>query len=188
MTDRLIRTEDDGPVRIVRLDSPKTRNSLTMEFRAQLGEAVEAARDDARVRAVYLTAEGPTFCSGGDLNHLKTACDPWTVHRRFQGLQRWLVPLMQLDKPVVVGVNGHAVGGGMGLALAGDLVIAPYARGGTITAIRRGGSGDVTTSHVAWTRKDIGADVPTPAVRDGRIVVCTDKGVVEGLDAACSTR
>ena len=68
--------------------------------------------------------------------------------------------------------------------VAGDLVIAPYARGATITAIRRGGSGDVTTSHVAWVRTDLGADVPTPAVRDDRIVVCTDKGKVECVAAA----
>ena len=68
--------------------------------------------------------------------------------------------------------------------LAGDLVIAPYARGGTITAIRRGGVGDVTKTHVAWVRTDLGADVPTPAAKDGRVVVCTDKGVVESLEAA----
>ena len=68
--------------------------------------------------------------------------------------------------------------------VAGDFVIAPYARGETITAIRRGGTGDVTGSHVAWVRTDLGADVPTPAVRDGRILVCTDKGKLECLDAA----
>ena len=67
--------------------------------------------------------------------------------------------------------------------VAGDLVIAPYARGRSLTAIRRGGKGDVTASHVAWTRTDLGSDVPTPAVRDGRIAVCTDKGEVECLDA-----
>jgi outer membrane protein assembly factor BamB len=68
--------------------------------------------------------------------------------------------------------------------VAGDLVIAPYARGETITAIRRGGRGDVTASHVAWVRTDLGADVPTPAVKDGSIIVCTDKGRVECLAAA----
>ena len=68
--------------------------------------------------------------------------------------------------------------------VAGDLVVAPYARGETITAIRRGGTGDVTASHVAWVRTDLGADVPTPAVQDGRILVCTDKGRVESVDAA----
>ena len=68
--------------------------------------------------------------------------------------------------------------------VAGDLVIAPYARGGTLTAIRRGGTGDVTATHVAWVRKDLGSDVPTPAVRDGRLFVCTDKGRVACLDVA----
>ncbi len=67
--------------------------------------------------------------------------------------------------------------------VADDLVIAPYARGSTLTAVRRGGKGDVTHSHVAWTRQDLGADVPTPAFQDGRIVVCTDGGKVACLDA-----
>jgi hypothetical protein len=40
---------------------------------------------------------------------------------------------------------------------------------------------------VAWTRTDLGADVPTPAFKDGRIVVCTDKGKVACLDAATGT-
>jgi outer membrane protein assembly factor BamB len=68
--------------------------------------------------------------------------------------------------------------------VAGDLVIAPYARGNTITAIRRGGAGDVTATHVAWVRNDLGADVPTPAVQGGRVYVCTDKGRVACLEAA----
>jgi len=66
----------------------------------------------------------------------------------------------------------------------GDLVIAPYARGSTLTAVRRGGKGDVTATHVAWKRTDLGADVPTPAVLDGRAIVCTDQGGIECLDAA----
>ena len=67
--------------------------------------------------------------------------------------------------------------------VADDLVIAPYARGSTLTAVKRGGQGDVTTSHVAWARKDLGADVPTPAFQDGKLVVCTDQGKVACLDA-----
>jgi outer membrane protein assembly factor BamB len=41
----------------------------------------------------------------------------------------------------------------------------------------------VTKSHVAWARKDLGADVPTPACQDGKVVVCTDQGKVACLDA-----
>ena len=120
----LVATQRDGDVLIIRLANPESRNSMTMEMREQLGAAIALAEREPGIRAVFLTGDGPTFCSGGDLNHLRTACDPWTVHRRFRNLSRWLTPLITLDKPVVVGVNGHAVGGGMGLALTGDVVIA----------------------------------------------------------------
>ncbi|WP_437227738.1 PQQ-binding-like beta-propeller repeat protein [Planctomicrobium sp. SH661] len=62
-----------------------------------------------------------------------------------------------------------------------DIVIAPYARGKSLTAIKLGGSGDVAGSHVLWT-KELGADVPTPAARDGKVYVCGDKGSVACLD------
>ena len=120
----VVTTEMAGPVMVVRINSPENRNSMTTEMREQLGAAVESAEKDPAVRALYLTAEGASFCAGGDLKMLKVACDPWPVHRRFRGLSRWLTPLITLDKPVVVGVRGHAVGGGMGLALTGDRIIA----------------------------------------------------------------
>jgi len=124
MNKQLVKTERDGSIMSIRLNSPENRNSMTMELRKQLGDAVEVAERDHSIRAVYLTGEGPTFCSGGDFKMLKANCDPWPVHRRFQNLSRWLTPLILLEKPVVVGVRGQAVGGGMGLALTGDVVIA----------------------------------------------------------------
>jgi len=124
MADKLIECVRDESVLIIKLVNQKSRNSLTMEMREQLGEVIQQADDDRSIRSVFLTGEGPTFCSGGDLHHLKTACDPWPVHRRFRKLSRWLTPLINLEKPVVVGVNGHAVGGGMGLAITGDIIVA----------------------------------------------------------------
>lgn len=123
MTLPLVTSHREDSVLVIRLCSPKNRNSLTSELRDQLGKAIERAEGDRAVRAVFLTADGSTFCSGGDLKMLKAACDPWPVHRRFRGLTRWLLPLITLDKPVVVGVRGTAVGGGMGLALTGDVLI-----------------------------------------------------------------
>lgn len=64
----------------------------------------------------------------------------------------------------------------------GDIVVAPYARGATITAIRLGGSGDVTKSHIVWAKDNLGADVPTPAAVAGKTYLCTDKGQVACLD------
>ncbi len=54
-------------------------------------------------------------------------------------------------------------------------VLAPYARGDTVTAIRLGGQGDVTDTHVAWTISNAGADVPTPVALDGRFYVVREK-------------
>jgi 2-(1,2-epoxy-1,2-dihydrophenyl)acetyl-CoA isomerase len=124
MATQLVTTTQDGPVLVIRLSSPENRNSLTTALRQQLGDAVEVAERDRSVRSVFFTADGPTFCAGGDFKMLQTESDPWPVHRRFRSLSRWLIPLITLDKPVVVGVRGHAVGGGMGLALSGDVVIA----------------------------------------------------------------
>lgn len=67
--------------------------------------------------------------------------------------------------------------------LAGSLLIAPYARGNTVTGIRLGGKGDVTQTHVAWTTRSMGADVPTPAVSGDRVFICRDRGTVVELNA-----
>jgi len=66
--------------------------------------------------------------------------------------------------------------------VVGDVVVAPYARGKTVTGIRLGGQGDVTESHVIWTQEGIGTDVPTPLAGDGKVYVLRDKGEVVCLD------
>jgi outer membrane protein assembly factor BamB len=65
--------------------------------------------------------------------------------------------------------------------LSGGMIIAPYARGGTLTAIRRTGQGDVTDTHVAWTMhtaRDSTADVPTPIAYEGKLYISGDRGDV----------
>jgi outer membrane protein assembly factor BamB len=65
--------------------------------------------------------------------------------------------------------------------VAGDLVICPYARGNTLTAVRI--AKDVSDSHrIAWTAQ-LGSDVPTPIHHDGKIINLGDKGLVTCLDA-----
>jgi outer membrane protein assembly factor BamB len=66
--------------------------------------------------------------------------------------------------------------------IEGDILVAPYARGDTVTGIRLGGKGDVTKTHVLWTAKSAGTDVPTPTVKDGKVYVCRDRGTVTCLD------
>lgn len=124
MTDRYIESSRDGPVGVVRMIHEKSRNSLSNEMRVAISGALAEVAADTDVRVLYLTGAGPAFCSGGDLKNLNTMKGSWQVHQRFRKLGAWVLPLMRLDKPVVVGVNGVAAGGGLGLALAGDIVIA----------------------------------------------------------------
>jgi outer membrane protein assembly factor BamB len=71
-------------------------------------------------------------------------------------------------------------------AVSEGIVVAPYARGDSLTAVRMGGKGDVTKTHVLWSNTGTSADVPTPAIADGRIYNCRDngenRGVVDCLD------
>ena len=70
-------------------------------------------------------------------------------------------------------------------AVTGGFVVAPYARGETITGIRLGGpegDGD-SPEDAAWHLKGLGADVPTPAAQGGKAYLCTDKGRVVCLRA-----
>lgn len=121
---QVITTERTGAVLTIRFTNPGKRNALSPEFRTALAEALEVARSDSAIRVVYMTGSGSAFCSGGDLKMLQAACEPWAVYERFRETERWLLPLIHLDKPVIVGVNGIAVGGGIGLALSGDIIIA----------------------------------------------------------------
>jgi 2-(1,2-epoxy-1,2-dihydrophenyl)acetyl-CoA isomerase len=123
-SERHVVVNRDEAVLTIRLSRPENRNSLTDRVREEIGQAVRWAESDRGIRAVYLTGTGSSFCAGGDLKAIEAACDPWPVHQRFRNLRHWLIPLVQLEKPVVVGLNGHAVGGGMGLALSGDVIIA----------------------------------------------------------------
>jgi outer membrane protein assembly factor BamB len=69
---------------------------------------------------------------------------------------------------------------------ADGIVVAPYARGELLTAVRIGGaSGNVTDTHIVWELDNMAADVPTPAIADGKVYVCRDgrnRGEVVCLD------
>ena len=66
--------------------------------------------------------------------------------------------------------------------VADGIVFAPYARGKNLTAIKMGGSGDVTKSHVAWAIHSDTPDVPSPTAAGGRVYILSDKGTVTCLD------
>lgn len=121
-----IETETHGPVRVIAINRPERRNALDLVARKQLAEAVQEAIEDDQVRTIVLTGRGGHFCSGGDISSMRGA-DPMTAEAgraRMRSTLRNAERLYGSDKLVVAAVEGCAYGGGFGLALLADLVIA----------------------------------------------------------------
>ncbi len=116
-----------GTARIT-LDRPAQLNAISPELLEDLDRACALVEGDASVRAVTLTAAGRTFCAGADLRAVRELSpDPvrWTA---FMGLwHRVFDRIEALPVPVIAGVHGLALAGGLELLLVADLVVADEA-------------------------------------------------------------
>ena len=121
-----VRLERDGPLAVIVLDDPATRNAigvLAMDCLAAILDELERADD---VRLVAVTGAGRTFCSGAAIREFDAIDDGGTLltDRGTRLLDR----VEDLPMPTVALVNGHAVGGGAEVALACDWrIVAPDA-------------------------------------------------------------
>ncbi|MBQ0719207.1 MAG: enoyl-CoA hydratase/isomerase family protein [Gammaproteobacteria bacterium] len=103
---------------------PDNRNSLTPEMLAALQEAIAAAKADTQIRCLIITGSGKTFCAGGDFKGgAENSAIPFTQ----QGLidtYSTCMELLNISVPVIGALNGHAIGGGFGVALLSDIRVA----------------------------------------------------------------
>lgn len=122
----LVRIDKAAGVAKIMLASPETGNALNVAMAEAIRAAVRDAADDHNVRCVLLTAEGRFFCVGGDVKSIAAAGDAVgaLLERITTPLHAAIALLLRMDKPVVVAVNGPAAGAGLGLATAGDIVLA----------------------------------------------------------------
>ena len=132
-------------VAVITLNRPDAQNTVSLQLAMDLDEATQRI---AGARAVLLTANGPSFCAGGDL---KEFGDREDLADHVREVVSYLHPAIErldaLDVPVVAAVRGSAAGAGLGLACAADIVLAtPDAR--FVSAYTRIGlSPDGSTSY-----------------------------------------
>jgi enoyl-CoA hydratase/carnithine racemase len=122
---QVLRSEQHGSVRHLILDRPHQRNALNDRLIDGLAAALSAAEHDPSVTALMIRGAGPSFCAGADLQHLLALHDSGATPRAFLETVSALVRRIELSElPVVAVLHGHAVAGGLEIALACDVVVA----------------------------------------------------------------
>jgi 2-(1,2-epoxy-1,2-dihydrophenyl)acetyl-CoA isomerase len=122
----VIQTQRVGRVALIELNRPDSLNAIDLEARRALAMALDEVARDPDVGAVVLAGAGRFFCAGADLKG--GAANPDSTQRRaaralVHDFQPLVESITRIDKPVIAAVNGGAVGFGMSLALACDLMI-----------------------------------------------------------------
>jgi len=116
--------EDDDGVRILRLNTAQTLNCLSDSMAHGFASALAELRATPGLRAVVVTGAGRGFCAGGSYDFIseRLACaDPARNAGALERLYGTFLALRSLPVPVIAAVNGPAVGGGAGVALACDM-------------------------------------------------------------------
>jgi len=126
MSEALLLFERDGAVARLTLNRPQAGNAVDMDLARALLEAAIECDSDPSIRCVTLTGAGKAFCTGGDIALMARSGDKvGAVIGELAGTAHFAMSrFARMDKPLVHLINGAAAGGGYGLAISGDIVLA----------------------------------------------------------------
>ena len=128
MSDAAVLYEARDGVAEVTLNRPENRNSMTEDVFSGLQDALERIRNDREVRCVIITGVGRSFCAGADFKSGVQRGGDHEGYRapneRSMAMYEPFLGILEIEVPVIAAMQGHAVGGGLGLGLVCDLRIA----------------------------------------------------------------
>jgi len=115
----------EGRLLRLTLNRPEAMNAVNLELHNELPDALWFAQGDPASDLVVITGAGRAFSAGGDLDHIAhNAANPHLFDHEARMAKRLVFTLLDIDKPVICRMNGHAVGLGATLALMCDIVFA----------------------------------------------------------------
>ena len=110
---------------VLTLNRPEALNAVNLVLHDELPEALAFIASDPGSDVVLLTGAGRAFSAGGDIDHMeRNAREPHLFDHEARQAKRIVEALLTLEKPLVVRMNGHAVGLGATIALMGDIIVA----------------------------------------------------------------
>jgi len=118
----VVEIEDDGAVRVLRLNRPEARNAFDAALYRALTTALDEAAADDAVHVVVVTGNGPAFSAGQDLKEMARIVNGEASPEAARGFQGLLDTVGRFDKPLLAAVNGVGVGLGFTLLLHCDMV------------------------------------------------------------------
>lgn len=114
-----------GRLLTITLNRPESLNAVNLRMHDELADVFNFAASDAHSDVILLTGAGRAFSAGGDLDHIaNNAAHPHLFDHEVRVAKRIVFALLDLDKPVVCRMNGHAIGLGATLALLTDVIFA----------------------------------------------------------------
>lgn len=114
-----------GRLLTITLNLPDSLNACNLQMHNELAEVFTFATMDAHSDVVVLTGAGRAFSAGGDLDHIaNNAANPHLFDHEVRMAKRIIFAMLDLDKPLICRLNGHAVGLGATLALFCDIIFA----------------------------------------------------------------
>ncbi len=117
--------ERRGRLLVVTLNRPEAMNAVNLALHDELPEALAFAARDPGSDVVLLTGAGKAFSAGGDIAHMeRNAADPHLFDHEARQAKRIVFALLDIEKPVVCRMNGHAIGLGASIALLCDVIFA----------------------------------------------------------------
>jgi enoyl-CoA hydratase len=122
----LVLLESDGHVRTISLNAPERRNALDWPLLDELAAAVATVKADPEARALVVAGNGSAFCAGADLANLFGDIDRPVDDMRAHLMKVYasFLGLRDLTIPTIAAVQGPAVGAGLNIALACDIIVA----------------------------------------------------------------